>query len=125
MKTIFLIACTFALITVAGCTVTRDVAVEMPPVSKVSVYEGKVVGEPFISKVGQEDPRIIDLYFVTGGKKYFIKFLDSSVSRNEVLPYVNKGLKVQGKVNYGLWDTNNPNEQSRVGEYLVIETIRK
>lgn len=113
------------LIAVAGCSVTKDIAVQMPPASTVSIYDGKIVGQPFVNKVGQENPKIIDLYFETGGKRYFIKFLDSKVPRNEALHYVNKGLKVQGRVNYGLWDTNNPNDQSRVGEYIVIEAITK
>ena len=123
MKTAFLFIFAFALVTLTACAVTRNIAVEMPPASAVSIYDGKIVGLPFVNKVGQENPKIIDLYFETGGKKYFIKFLDSNVSRNEVLQYVNKSLKVQGKVNYGLWDTNDPNHQSRVGEYIVIEKI--
>jgi len=123
MKTTFLIALALVLITLTACTVTRNIAVEMPPASAVSIYDGKIVGEPFVNKVGQENPKIIDLYFETSGKKYFIKFLDSNVSRNEMAQYINKPLKVQGKVNYGLWDTNDPNHQSRVGEYIVIEKI--
>ena len=104
----------------AACTVTRNVAIEMPPASSFSLYEGKIVGQPFINKVGQEKPNMIDLYFETGGKRYFIKFGDSAVSRSELVQHLNKNLKVQGKINYGLWDTNNPNDQSRVGEYIVI-----
>lgn len=118
--------CFIVFVMLAGfgaCTVTRDIAVQIPPASGVSIYDGTVVTEAFVNKVGRENPKIIDLYFETGGKRYFIKFLDSNVTRNEVARYVNKSLKVQGKVNYGLWDTNNPNDQSRVGEYIVIERI--
>ncbi len=123
MQTISIITLIITMLSFTGCTVTKNIAVEMPPTSSVSLYEGKVVGEPFINKVGQENPKIIDLYFETGGKKYFIKFLDSNISRNEMAQYINKTLKVQGKVNHGLWDTNDPNHQSRVGEYIVIEKI--
>lgn len=125
MKTTIAILFAILFVGLAGCTVTRDIAVQMPPASSVSIYDGKVVTEAFVNKVGQERPKIVDLYFETGGKRYFIKFLDSNVSRNEMTQYVNKGVKVQGKVNYGLWDTNNPNDQSRVGEYIVIEKIAR
>jgi hypothetical protein len=123
MKTKFFLCSALIICSLAGCTVTKNIAVEMPPASTVSTYDGKIVGQPFVNKVGQENAKIIDLYFETGGKKYFIKFLDSNVSRNEMAPYINKNLKVQGKVNYGLWDTNDPNHQSRVGEYIVIDRI--
>ena len=113
----------FIALSVSACTVTRNVAVEMPPASSVSIYDGSVIGQPFMNKVGQEKPNIIDLYFETNGKRYFIKFIDSTVSRNELAQHINKNLKVQGKINYGLWDTNDPNDQSRVGEYIVIEKI--
>lgn len=115
----------WAVVILTACTVTKNIAVEIPPASAVSIYDGKIVGQPFVNKVGRENPKIIDLYFETGGKKYFIKFLDSSVSRNEMAQYINKPLRVQGKVDYGLWDTNDPNHQSRVGEYIVIEKIDK
>lgn len=125
MKLKYVIFLAFAIFSLAACTVTKNIAIEMPPTAAVSVYDGKVVGQPFVNKVGLENPRIIDLYFETGGKKYFIKFIDSNVSRNELLQYINMRVKVEGRLGHGLWDTNNPNDQSRVGEYIVIEKIKK
>ncbi len=114
-----------AALALTACTVTKNIAIEMPPTAAVSVYDGKIVGKPFVNKVGQESPKMIDLYFETGGKTYFIKFIDSNVSRNEMSQYINTRLKVEGRLGDGLWDTNDPNHQSRVGEYIVIEKIKK
>ncbi|MCE5211355.1 MAG: hypothetical protein LLG40_07360 [Deltaproteobacteria bacterium] len=117
------VAVSLIVLSLTACTVTKNVAIQMPPAANVSIYDGKVVSETFINKVGKENPKIIDLYFETGGKRYFIKFLDGSVSRNEMVQYLGKNVRIQGNVKYGLWDTDNPNDQSRVGNYVVIQKI--
>lgn len=90
-----------------------------------SVYEGKITGKPFVNKVGKENPKIVDLYFETNGESYFIKFIESGVKRDEILRYVDKGLQIRGIQGEGLWDSDDPNVQSRVGKYVVIYEIVK
>ena len=119
----FLLAVFAVMISAAGCQVTRNIAITPSGVTGDVVYTGKVVSEPFVNKGGREDPRMIDLYFEMDGRRYFIKFLDSNVSRSEMIKELNRSIKVQGRISDGLWDSNNPNEQSRVGQYIIINRV--
>lgn len=109
---------------ISGCRHSGSAFMDGPKkVASVSLYEGKVVSDVFVNKVGRENPKIIDLYFEIEGERYFIKFIDSTVKRKEISGYAGRELKVRASLSSGLWDTNDPNTQSRVGKYIVIYEI--
>lgn len=109
---------------ISGCRHSDSAVMGGPKTAtSVSLYKGKVVSGVFVNKVGRENPKIIDLYFEIEGEEYFIKFIDSKVKRNEMLEHADKELNVRASFHTGLWDTNDPNTQSRVGKYIVIYEI--
>lgn len=88
-------------------------------------YSGKIVTKNFINKIGKEDSEHPELYFSMDSSNYFIKFSEGNVLRDEVEKYINQAASIQGEIKNGLWDTNDPNMQSRVGDYIVIYSITK
>jgi hypothetical protein len=67
-----------------------------------------------------------DLYVRCSIQDYFIKVCESNVSREELLPFLNKGITVDMEIRDGEWDRcpNDPEHiQSRIGTYAVIYNI--
>lgn len=85
---------------------------------------GKVISKSFVNKVGKEFPDISEFYFRHFYKNYFIKMSESE--QNVVLSeYYDDFARVNCEIREGLWDGDDPNAQSRVGEYLAIFHIEK
>jgi len=79
----------------------------------------------FTNKMGV-DSDVKELYLRCSVQDYFIKFCESKVTREELEPLVNTGIKVKMKIMDGNWDIcpdDFQNMQSRVGRYAVIETL--
>ena len=87
--------------------------------------EGMIVKEIFIDKRGREHPDIYDLFLKTDKDKYFIRLMNSKVRRKELMEYLDKKAVFKINVQSGLWDTDDPNIQSRVGDYCEIYEIEE
>jgi hypothetical protein len=86
---------------------------------------GTIRKENFVNKVGKKVEGYYDYFFEIQGVKYFIKLKDSEVLLTELIKYIDKPVKLNYSIRQGLWDTDDPNVQSRVGIYLVIFSIEE
>ena len=84
--------------------------------------EAKVIKEPFVNKAGNELD-FSEYYIEVKQHTYFIKWSESKVQQSDIEPFVNKKVKLKIEVKDGLWDTDDPNMQSRIGKYAVIIAI--
>lgn len=84
---------------------------------------GLITSSPFINKVGEAMPEFDETYFLCSKGEYFIKFMDCENTNANAKDFVNKYVKMKVSIEDGLWDTNNPNIQSRVGEYIIYDSI--
>jgi hypothetical protein len=89
------------------------------------IYEGKIVKVQFRDKGGRIREGMYSLYFETDSVRLFIKFQEGKVRRKEIEKYTDRKIIVKGYKTFGLWDTDDPNVQSRVGDYIVIHEILK
>ena len=67
-----------------------------------------------------------DLYVRCSIQDYFIKFCESKVTKEELLPLINQGITVEMEVRNGEWDRcpNDPEYiQSRIGPYAIIHRL--
>ena len=67
-----------------------------------------------------------ELYLRCSIQDYFIKFCESNVTKEELLPFRNQGITVEMEVRNGEWDRcpNSQQEvQSRIGAYAVIHKL--
>ena len=104
--------------------------VEVPLVNKgVPVLfdnkEAKIIAKTFVNKGGKVHPEIVEYYLEFDGKQHWIKFSASKVSVAAVKALVGQSIYFDGRIEDGLWDTDDQNVQSRVGTYLVIKRLRK
>ena len=89
-----------------------------------TIVTGIIEQKTFVNKGGKEISTIHDLYFKTqSGETYFIKFMDSKITRDQALAL--KGQKVSAEVEIidGMWDVPDDNPQfaqSRTGVYMKI-----
>lgn len=90
-----------------------------PKHSGTVVVVAKVIEQKFVNKGGKE-MGYSELYLKVKQHTYFIKWSESKVTSSEIEPYVNKKVKLKIKIKEGLWDTDNPEVQSRIGEYAII-----
>jgi hypothetical protein len=85
----------------------------------------QVVEKSFLGKSRKSTGRK-ELYLRCSIQDYFIKFSESAVSKEDVLPYLNRVITVKMTVEIGEWDScaNDLHDmQSRVGNYVVIHKI--
>jgi hypothetical protein len=92
------------------------------------VWEGRFIKHNQVNK-RRKKLETFDLYFVerTTKKEYFVRLLDSPLPRVTISKYLDSptDLKIVARLNKGLWDTNNPEQQSRVGEYILVQSIEE
>ena len=103
---------------------SQDLPVSMKDTFKI--YNGKIIKINFVDKAGREHKDAFNYFFKTEKRQYFIKVSEGNVSKKELEKvYVNnKNIKVKAVlILFGLWDTNDPNVESRVGDYLVFKEI--
>lgn len=91
----------------------------------VTTFEGELVKVKFVDKGGRTHDDIFSWFFETDSTKLFIKIQEGKVSRDIIAENYGKKIKVEGYKTFGLWDTDDPNVQSRVGDYIVILKILK
>lgn len=93
--------------------------------------EGKIIKSVQVNKAGRK-LKTYDLFFRTGKEQYYIKSREQTVSRKELESllkenkdgsYESGTVRVHGEIKNGLWDTDDPKVQSRVGKYILIYKI--
>ena len=89
----------------------------------MKIVEAKVTQEPFVNKVGHVFPDRNDLYLHYDDYAWFIKFSAGSVLRTDVEKLLDSTAKFSVIEQDGLWDTDNPEQQSRVGKFVSIHEI--
>ncbi len=89
------------------------------------IMKGKIVYINFTDKGGRVHENIGDYFFEDTENQYFIKFTKSTVSQDEIAKFKDKEIEISGEIEDGLWDTDDPNVQSRIGEYVIIYEILK
>jgi len=90
-------------------------------------FNGYVFIKTFVDKGNREHPDIFDYYFRYDDKNYFIKISECS-NANKLSELKGSIVRAKGEFKNGLWDTNDGNVQSRIGDYFVfseIEALRK
>ena len=88
------------------------------------IVEGTVIKEQFVNKGGRPIDGAFDYFLKYNNEKRFIKFMESKVSSVELEDNLNKKVSYQISEHNGLWDTDDPNVQSRIGDYVVIWSIQ-
>ncbi len=47
------------------------------------------------------------------------------VSKNDLLPFIGKDVTLTAVVREGLWDTMNPEQASRIGHYVAVQSVQQ
>jgi hypothetical protein len=94
---------------------------------ETKTYEGKIISDAFVNKVGEKSEDWSDLYFEIEDKgRHFIKFTDSTFTRKEAVELMDKSIKIEGSIREGYLDCEENLEyevQSRMGKYLIITKV--
>lgn len=94
-------------------------------------FEGKIIRSVRVNKAGRK-LQAYDLFFQTGNEEYFIKFNEKTIAPKDVESlvqqrsngeYESETIKIAGEIGDGLWDTDDPRQQSRVGKYIMIYAV--
>lgn len=86
----------------------------------------QLIEKPFMLKNGEISTRN-ELYLRCSVQDYFIKLCESQVTREDLLPFLDKGIAVKMTTVEGNWDIcpEDPEYmQSRTGRYVTIEEIK-
>ncbi len=97
-------------------------SIELPQ-DKQKVLKGTIEREQFVNKAGKPIKGVYDYAFKVKGKSYHINLHESSVTEAEMKQLIGEKIKVSASIKDGLWDTDDPNVQSRVGEYIVLHDV--
>lgn len=84
-----------------------------------------IVQKKAYNKVGKEMPGEGDLYIKYQGKEVFIKLMSSKVTLDELTPHIGEKITLVVQFEEGLWDTDDPNIQSRIGEYAIVLELKE
>lgn len=92
------------------------------------VKMGKLLKEPAETKKGKS-LYVNDYFFQTNDVKYFVLTRDNTVLCDSLDKYIDGDVLVKYVIKSGNWDfssfdINNPT-QSRIGQYIVIHTLKK
>ena len=97
-------------------------AQEDPPIPEE--VQAKLIQKKSFNKAGKELPGAGDYYLVIGSDELFVKLSDSGVTQDELTPMLDQKITYTIIRKDGLWDTDDPNVQSRVGPYVSIMTMQ-
>ncbi len=85
---------------------------------------GKIITKAFTNKIAKENPDVQEFYFRHFYSDYFIKLSESRLNE-DLSSYIDSYVRINAEIKNGQWDSDNPNVQSRVGDYIVIHHIEK
>jgi hypothetical protein len=90
---------------------------------KSYTLKGTFIKELFKNKVNEIVDGIYDYFFKVQGIKYFIKFKNGIIKKEDVDKVLNKDVKASFIIYDGLWDADDNTHQSRIGKYISITNI--
>lgn len=96
---------------------------EMKDQADEKTVTGTIVQRKGLNKAGNELPGPGDYYLEFKGESYFVKLSESNITADELSVFVGKKLSYKIQILDGLWDTDNPEVQSRIGEYVRILAV--
>jgi len=80
--------------------------------------------EQSINKAGNVMPGEGDFYLEYNGDSFFVKLSAGKVTRDQLKTVLNTKTSFEVIFDNGLWDTDDPNVQSRIGDYVRIMNIQ-
>lgn len=86
---------------------------------------GEIVEHQFVRKNG-EPGGFTELYFRASVQDYFIKFCESTVKKEDLMPFIGQIVLVEAQILTGNWDSCPGDEyeaQSRVGPYIILKKL--
>jgi len=128
MKSFVVLASVFSIILMwGGCKLHKNqtqMEIEQTNTpAQIQILEGTIVAHKFVNKAGREYPNITNLFLKIGDTEYFIKKYPENVTREMMEKHINQLQKYKVELLWGLWDTDDPNVQSRVGDYVIIHEV--
>ncbi len=94
-------------------------------ISDPNIFTCQLVEKEFVNKAGKTTG-LQEFYLRCSIQDYFIKLCESEVQKEDLVPFLNKGIKVRATVIDGEWDIcpdADQELQSRIGKYVVIHEI--
>jgi len=82
--------------------------------------KGTVIKRQPVNKVGRPMKGMASYFLSTKEKDYFIKDFPVGTMMDN---YVDQVVIIEGRQEFGLWDTDDPMVQSRIGDYIIIEAF--
>jgi len=112
------------LFVIIGCgTPKGTVKTEIIDASTMKTVQAKVTYKPFVNKAGKTIPDAGDYFLLYDNYEWFIKFSAGNVLRTDIEKLLDQTTTFKVFELEGLWDTNDPTIQSRVGKYVSIHEI--
>lgn len=90
-----------------------------------SFYSCELIEKEFVNKIGKSNG-VKELYLRCSVQDYFIKICESNVTAEQLKKHLNRGIKVEIEIKNGSWDICEytlEQQQSRIGEYIVVSKI--
>ena len=119
----------FFVFTLMGCSnqketlTTIETVEEIEQTSEPEIVQAKLIRKKAYNKAGKEMPYPGDFYLVLNGEEVFVKLMSSKVTSEDLEPLLDKKSTFKIVQEDGLWDTDNPEVQSRIGKYVRILEI--
>jgi len=112
-------------LTISGCKMsekkTTTTIIDGP---QYSYQQGIIKKDIFVDKGGREHPEIVEYYFKSYYGEEFINLSKCKNLNGNIEDFANKLVRLRIILIDGLWDTDDPNVQSRVGIYAVIDSVQ-
>lgn len=87
------------------------------------IVTAKLIRKKAYNKAGREMPYSGDFFLILNGTETFVKLMESKVTSEQLEPLLDQKSKFSIIQREGLWDTDDPNVQSRIGPYVAILEI--
>jgi hypothetical protein len=120
------------IILLIGCGNQRNVSVDNPESLNKNQLIGTFIEVSRKIERNKED-RITEYFFEIGEKKYFIKYNEGYVPKEQIAKHLNQKVVIKGEIRNGEWEAATPGSFSnltpqrkpRKGDYIVINKIYK
>ncbi len=101
----------------------ETVIIAIPDSANVVVLRAKVVQIAFEDKGGRVHEEVQNFYLSYNDIEWFVKFSESQIKPDDLKPLIGSTVEFRLIERDGLWDTDDPTVQSRVGKYVAILEI--
>lgn len=105
-----------------GCKTKQETMTTTNSVGSKTVT-AKVIYEPFINKAGKVIEGVGDYFLIYDDIQWFVKFSESQIKPEQLRNLIDQNTTFELMEMEGLWDTDDPNVQSRIGKYVAILQI--